>query len=190
MERAKALSNGKTCFSKTACGDLQRALAELSEDGPAVTKEEILDAIQAKLDLCSATDPTSYVIFGSTLAADLVASVRNKRQRKAQSAATAERERQWKKWQADLRAVRDDLTVDLDDWFTAHYELIPVAYIEDAERLFQEVEKHHGKVEMTAEEEKQFNRLLACGKSRQQIDAELTYRPYPHKTGVTAGRTT
>ena len=152
MERAKAI-NSKTGFSKTARGDLQDALDTLSEDGRGVTKEEITEAIQTKLDRCSASDPTSYVIFGSSLAADLVASVRVKRQRNLKAALAAEDARMWKQWQAQLRAVRDDVTIDLEKWTDGieHFDF-PDMYEAEADALVEEAKAYRKNLDPSGEQ--------------------------------------
>jgi hypothetical protein len=75
IARAKVLSDGKASFSKTAKADMIEALRQLGT----MNESEIDYAIRARLALC--TDDVSYAIFGSSLAADFVASVRAYRER-------------------------------------------------------------------------------------------------------------
>jgi hypothetical protein len=114
IDRVKLLSKGKAQVTKSAKADLLDACREL---GP-FKMSEIDKAINAKINLCS--DDFSYVNFGTSLAADLVATIRRYR---ALETARVKREKEHKlqeQWLSDLRAVQGDLTIDLDDWYELH----------------------------------------------------------------------
>jgi hypothetical protein len=156
IERSKALSNGNAGFSKTAKIDMIGALRELGR----TTREEIDYAINEKLKLCSDDDPTSYVIFGSSIAADFVATVRSYRQRTIDANQKIQDERAGEKWMGDFRAIWDDLSIDLGDWFQSHYPVGDAIHgsqrlLEDAEVYRKDLVKRavkEAKPEQTAED--------------------------------------
>jgi hypothetical protein len=116
IERAKVLSGGRASFSKTAKTEMVEALRQLGS----ASSQEIDDAVRTRLSMCRPDDPTSYVIFGSSLAADFVASVRAHRERVAEDSRKAEYKRLGDQWRKDFRAIWDDLSINLTDWLEAH----------------------------------------------------------------------
>jgi hypothetical protein len=114
IERAKVLSAGKASFSKTAKTEMIEALRHLGS----FNKQEMDYAIQARLDLCR--DDVSYAIFGSSLAADFVASVRAHRERAANANTNAEDKRLGDQWRKDFRAIWDDPSIELHEWLVVH----------------------------------------------------------------------
>jgi hypothetical protein len=83
--------NPKAQVSKKAKNELQAALSELG----GTSEAELVWAVKAKLKLCN--DDVSYAIFGSSLASDLVASIRAMRSRTKEESEQAP----VKQWLAD-----------------------------------------------------------------------------------------
>jgi hypothetical protein len=136
IERAKVLSDGRASFSKTAKTEMVEALRQLGS----ASYQEIDDAIQTRLSICRPDDPTSYVIFGSNLAADFVASVRAHRERVAEDSREAEYKRLGDQWRKDFRAIWDDVSINLTDWIEAHQPA--GSAMEDCEDLDEEARAH------------------------------------------------
>jgi hypothetical protein len=109
IERAKELSDGKAQFSKTAKTDLLDAIRDSGYFS--FTRKEIDELIRAKLEFCK--DATSFTIFGSSLAADFVASVRELKRLEKKK----ESKRLAAEWEKKFRAIWDDLSIDLNDWW-------------------------------------------------------------------------
>jgi hypothetical protein len=156
--RAKTLSKGRASFCKTAKQDLLVALQELNTWTPA----EMDDAIEAKLTHCHTDDPTSYVIFGSSFAADLVATITAKRQRDARESAHATHEAEIRKfndqverWIPILDAAKNDLSFVAD-----------VATLAEADRAFEFINELYTKTDVpylehaTNEEEERYNNYV------------------------------
>jgi hypothetical protein len=118
IARAKTLSNGKAQFSKTARKEMLRAL----RDSGGAYPEEIDKLILEKLKTC--TDATAHAIFGSSLAADFVASVRSLRERaeeQKEQRAIKQTENAVPNWRAAWEtAYRREEHVDLDAWMKKH----------------------------------------------------------------------
>jgi hypothetical protein len=112
IQHAKARSKDKASISKTARADLATALIDLGR----ATIAEVDAAIDAELKQCHADDPTSYVIFGSRLAANIGAFIKNLRVRSAADAKQAEAKRKMEQFRLALEMAEKDVTIDLKKW--------------------------------------------------------------------------
>jgi hypothetical protein len=133
--------HSRASFSKTAQKELRAALDEIGD----ATIDEVRAVVEKELKACRDDDPASFVLFGSTLAANLVASVRVMRERKAK----ADGEHAADQWLRDYELFcktrdfygehEEENETAMMDWFDTHPQ---PSSVKDLEEVHSKVEAY------------------------------------------------